>query len=200
MFHIPDALEAIRDRRSIRRFADRPVPRELIEELLAHTALAPSAKNAQPWRLMVLQGEHAHELARRMQRRADELVEVGGDTGSLAWSAQVVAQAPVTVVVFNAAPPPEIPAEFHDAYEFVMLQSTGGAIQTMLLAAQALGLGSLWICDVLYLANEIGAWLGRPDDTLVAAVSLGYADEAPRARPRRPWQEITEWLGDVPEA
>lgn len=75
-----------------------------------------------------------------------------------------------------------------------MLQSTGAAIQTMLLAAQDLGLGSLWICDVLYASTEILAWLGHPRDTLVAAVSLGYADEEPPARPRRPWQEVTEWL------
>ncbi|MCK4374337.1 MAG: nitroreductase family protein, partial [Candidatus Brocadiae bacterium] len=73
--------------------------------------------------------------------------------------------------------------------------SIGGAIQTMLLAAQEVGLGTLWICDVFYAYEELRAWLGRGDQ-MVAAVSLGYADEAPGPRPRRPWQEVTEWLGD----
>jgi nitroreductase len=199
MHHDSDTLRDIRDRRSIRRFQKRPVPREWIEEMLAHTVQAPSAKNSQTWRFIVLEGDSAAELARMMQRRADEMADLGEESGSLAWTAQVVAQAPVTIVVFNAAAPPEIPAEYHDDYQFVMLQSTGGAIQTMLLAAQALGLGSLWICDILYVEDEVRQWLGHPDDVLVAAVSLGYADEAPRARPRRPWQEITEWLGDAAE-
>ncbi len=193
MSQIPDALEVIRERRSIRRFQDRPVPRELIEEILDLTVQAPSAKNSQPWRFVVLEGARCAELARRMQHRASALADQGEDSGSLAWSAQVVAQAPVTIMVFNAAAPPEIPVEFHNDYQFVMTQSTGGAIQTMLLAAQALGLGSLWICDVLYLVEEIGSWLGHPEDVLIAAVSLGYADETPRARPRRPWREVTEW-------
>ncbi len=80
-----------------------------------------------------------------------------------------------------------------------MLQSIGGAIQTMLLAAQVLGVGSLWICDVLYCEDEINACFGHGADTLVAAVSLGYAAESPRARPRRPWQEVTEWQGAAQE-
>jgi F420 biosynthesis protein FbiB-like protein len=192
-----DALQIIRERRSIRRFQARPVSPELIEEILDLTVQAPSAKNAQPWRFVVLEGERAAELASRMQRKAEKLASLNADSGSLAWSAQVVAQAPVTIMVFNVGAPSEIPVEFHDDYQFVMTQSTGGAIQTMLLAAQALGLGSLWICDVLYIYDEIRHWLGHPEDVLIAAVSLGYADEAPRARPRRPWQEVTEWDGDL---
>lgn len=191
----PDALRVIRERRSIRRFQEQPVPHALIAQILELTVQAPSAKNAQPWRFVVLEGERAAELAQRMQRRAQELAELGEDAGSLAWSAQVVAHAPVTIVVFNAAPPADIPPEFHDDYQFVMTQSTGGAIQTMLLAAQALGLGSLWICDILYVGDEVAKWLNHPDDRLIAAVSLGYADEAPRARPRRPWHELTAWEG-----
>ena len=74
-----------------------------------------------------------------------------------------------------------------------MLQSTGGAIQTMLLAAHDLGLGALWICDILYAEREVKEWLGREEQTLVACVTLGYAAESPQARPRRPWQEVTEW-------
>ena len=81
-----------------------------------------------------------------------------------------------------------------DAWDLVMLQSTGAAIQDMLLAATDLGIGSLWICDVLYARCEVLEWLGHPDDTLVAAVTLGYVSgEVPGPRPRRPWQEVTEW-------
>ncbi|MHB1318812.1 MAG: nitroreductase family protein [Anaerolineae bacterium] len=190
-----DTLQAIADRRSIRRFRAEPVSRETLEEILAATVRAPSAKNQQPWRFVVLEGEAALGLAQIMKQAATVLVQDGKDIGSLAWTAAVVEQAPVTILVYDAAPPAEIPAQFHDDYRFVMLQSIGGAIQTMLLAAQALGLGSLWICDVLYCEDEINTWIGNSAGKLVAAVSLGRADEAPRARPRRPWQEVTEGKG-----
>lgn len=189
-----NTLEAIAARRSIRRYQDRPIAREVVERVLAATVQAPSAKNQQPWRFVVLEGRLGDGLVEIMRQQAARLKELGIDIGSLEWSANVIAQAPVTIVVLNAPPPPEVPAEAHDDYDHVMVQSTGGAIQTMLLAATELGLGSLWICDILYAAREILEWLGRPGHVLIGAVSLGYAAEAPAARPRRPWQEVTEWV------
>jgi nitroreductase len=190
-----NTLDAVATRRSIRRFESRPVPRTLIEQVLAATAQAPSAKNAQAWRFVALQGESHQELVRIMQARANALKEVGLNIGSLEWTARSMSAATVTIVVFNVAPPPDIPEETHAAWNHVMLQSTGGAIQTMLLAAHDLGLGALWICDILYAACKVRQWLGREGESLVACVTLGYAAESPGARPRRPWQELTEWRG-----
>ena len=190
-----NTLDAIYARRSIRRFQDRPVPREVIERLLEATIKAPSAKNGQPWRLVVLQGEEHRKLALSMDEQASTLEADGVDIGSLRWTARAMLPAPVTVLFFMAAPPEQIPPDHHEGWRFVMLQSVGGAIQTMLLAATDLGIGSLWICDVLYCLDQVHKRVGHADDTLVAAVTLGYADEAPDARPRRPWQELTEWLG-----
>lgn len=189
-----NTFEAIARRRSIRRFQERPIPPELIEQVLAATVLAPSAKNAQPWRFIVVEQPKRDELIHIMRQKAEYLKTETINPGSLEWTTRVMAQAPVTIFILNACPPPEISPISHKDWDFVMLQSTGAAIQTMLLAAQDFGLGSLWICDVLYASIEILAWLGHPRDTLVAAVSLGYADEEPPARPRRPWQEVTEWL------
>ena len=190
-----EVLEAIDARRSIRRFQSRPIPRETLERLLEATIQAPSAKNVQPWRLVVLEGAEHAKLAAMMLEQANRLKALGEDIGSLEWTARAMAPAPLTVVWFNTAPPPEVPAEAHDDWRWVMLQSTGGAIQTMLLAAAGLGLGSLWICDILYVADEVKAWLGREQDDLVACVTLGYADEAPGPRPRKPWRAVTEWRG-----
>jgi nitroreductase len=188
-------MEAILGRRSIRRFEARPIPHETLERLLEAVRQAPSAKNAQPWRLVVVQGAAQAELVRIMAEQADRLEGMGVDIGSLCWTAKAMAPAPATVLFYHAAPPPEVPEEAHGDYAFVMLQSTGAAIQNLLLAALDEGLGSLWICDVLYCANEINAWLGREEQTLVAAVTLGYAAEAPDPRPRRPLAEMVEWRG-----
>jgi len=73
------------------------------------------------------------------------------------------------------------------------IQSIGAAIQNMLLAAQELGLGSLWICDVFIAYEELCHWLGETGE-LIAAVSFGYADESPPARPRKPMREVVREL------
>jgi len=188
-----NTLQAIADRRSIRKFDPRPVPHELVERVIAAAHQAPSAKNGQPWRFVALEGEQHLKLAHLMRDRAAALKAAGEEIGSLAWTAHAMENASATVVVFHRPPPAEVPAQFHDDWQFVMLQSTGAAIQNMLLAALDLGLGSLWICDILYCADEVKEWLGKGDHTLIACVTLGYPAEAPAARPRLPLDQVVEW-------
>ena len=63
----------------------------------------------------------------------------------------------------------------------------------MLLAALDLGLGSLWICDVLYAYDDLCDWL-KQEHQMIAAISFGYPDEQPGPRPRKPVSEVTTWL------
>jgi len=168
------------------------VPRELVEKVLAAAILAPSAKNRQSWRFVVLEGAAREKLARLMVDGAGKLEARGETTGSCRNSARIVSQAPVTILVFNAAYEHAGLIFDHLTYNAPDIQSIGGMVQTMLLAAVDLGLGSLWICDILYAYPLIRDWLGCRLE-MVTAVSLGYPDEAPPPRPRTPWQQITEW-------
>jgi nitroreductase len=163
-----------------------------VEKVLAAAILAPSAKNRQPWRFVVLEGAARDKLARLMAEGADSVEARGGKTGSCRNSARIVSLAPVTILMFNSAYTHENLIFDHATYNAPDIQSIGAMVQTMLLAAEDLGLGSLWICDILYAYPLIRDWLGRREE-MVTAVSLGYPDEAPPARPRTPWQEITEW-------
>jgi nitroreductase len=187
-----DTVETIAQRRSIRKFLDDPVPRESLEKILETAILAPSAKNRQPWRFVVLEGDARSHLAELMLGGARAAVARGESAGSCEGSARVVAQAPVTVLVFNAEHRHQGLIFDQGVYNAPDIQSIGGMVQTMLLAAQDLGLGSLWICDVLFAYPQIRDWLGR-DEELVTAVSLGYAAEAPPPRPRMSVDDVTEW-------
>ena len=100
-------------------------------------------------------------------------------------------KAPVTIFIFN--PYAENTEEYGHNSNVVDVQSTGAAIQNMLLAAQDLGIGTLWICDVFYAYRELCEWLGETHE-MIAAVSFGYPDELPNARPRKPVEEVTKWL------
>jgi nitroreductase len=188
-----DIRDAIANRRSIRRFKPDPVPRELLEQLLEAATLAPSGKNRQPWSFVVVQGEKRLEMVRVMRGGMEKVRGAGGDLGSSEGTANCMEQAPATVFILNPhRPMGDSPDEWFTG-DVVDVQSIGAAIENLLLAAEGLGLGTLWICDVFYAYPELLAWLGRSEQ-MIAAVSVGYADEKPEARPRKPWQEITTWL------
>jgi nitroreductase len=187
--------EAIAARRSIRRFKPEPIPEEALGAILLAATQAPSAKNKQPWRFIVVQGEARAEMVDVMCQGIDRIVAQGEGVGSAEGSARIMAEAPVTVFVFNPAGlRPWLTRSVDQMFtDLVDIQSIGAAIQNMLLAALDLGIGSLWICDVFYAYEELCDWLGQSGQ-MIAAVSFGYADESPPARPRRPVAQVTrEW-------
>ncbi|WP_046728817.1 nitroreductase [Streptomyces humi] len=71
-----DVYEAVDSRRAVRAFSDRPVPREVLERVLAAAGRAPSSGNLQPWQVYVVSGEPLAELKRRATARA-----LAGDPG-----------------------------------------------------------------------------------------------------------------------
>ena len=188
-----EIFEAIEGRRSIRRFEDKPVLQDLLDRVLTAATLAPSGKNRQPWKFYVVQGDKRSEMVAEMEKGIRRLEDLGISTGSAKYSMSVMAQAPVSIFVFN--PESKHPLLKRDTLETYMdlvdIQSVGAAIQNMLLAAYDLGLGSLWICDVFFAYEEFCEWLGEKGE-LIAAVSFGYPAQAPNARPRKPIDEVTE--------
>lgn len=189
-----NTLEAIAARRSIRRFKDIPVPDDMVKAILNAAIQAPSGKNRQPWHFVVVRQDRRAEMVRIMAEAVARCEARGIDIGSSKWTAHSMEQAAVTIFVFNpdAGHTPGRPF-WEEPIDIVDIQSVGAAIQNMLLAAQELGLGTLWICDVFCAYDELCAWLGQTHQ-LVAAVSLGYADESPAARPRKPLEQVTTWL------
>jgi len=187
--------EAIAARRSIRNYQDTLVSEDVIRKVIEAGTLAPSGKNRQPWRFYVIQGEKRTELFETMKAGLERLRAQGVGLGSSPWSAKIMLQAPVTLLVFNGLE--ETVDRKYDLTDmftnWVDVQSIGAAIQNMLLQAQALGLGSLWICDIYFAYPELCAWLGETHQ-MIAAVALGYPAEAPDARPRKPVDAVTTWL------
>ena len=196
-------IPAIYDRRSIRRFLDAPISREDIEEVIQSGMRAPSAKNRQPWRFIVVQGREKEEMLdafRRGIRREKDgeafLPQSREHIAGAEHTAEVMAEAPVILLVIDALGKSILAGQTPEerVSEICDVQSIGAAIQNMLLTAEDKGIGSLWICDIFFAYPELSRWLDR-EGGLVAAVALGLPNEAPGARPRRSFQEIVEWRG-----
>jgi nitroreductase len=190
-----NTFEVIETRKSIRKYKPDPLPQDVLEKILKAATLAPSGKNKQPWKFYIVRGDKRAEMVAEMQKGMDRLGGQGINTGSARFSIRVMAEAPVTILVFNpTGKHPLLKRDVLETYSDVVdIQSIGAAIQNMLLAATELGVGSLWICDVFFGYEELCAWLGE-EGQMIAAVSLGYSDQKPRPRPRKPVNEVTEYV------
>lgn len=193
-------LPEIVDRRSIRAYLPTPVSKEDVETVLWAGALAPSAKNRQPWRFTVTAGAgKAAALAAMAQGLAEEerrplLPESAPFLSGARRTLAVMEQAPVVVFVTDplARDPRQALTADERVFELCSAQSLGACIENMSLQATALGLGSLWICDTYFAYDALNGWLGGPG-ALAAAVALGYAAESPPPRPREMLESLTRW-------
>ena len=194
-------IREIHERRSIRRFQNRPVDKSDVIEILQSAIKAPSSKNRQPWRYIVVQNDAKHEMLAAFRRGIAReeagralLPESKRHLSGAKYSVQIMEQAPVIVLAVNplgrdmlAALTPE-----ERIYEVCNMQSIGASIQNLLLAATEKGLGSLWICDIFFAHAELREWL-NVEGALIAAVALGYPDESPAERPRKNLESVVEW-------
>jgi nitroreductase len=190
-----DTIEAINQRRSIRKFKNTPLADEIIEKVLHTATQAPSGKNSQPWYFIVVKEDKRPEMIRVMQEGIDKWAAQGIESGSTKWTIRVMEQAPVTIFVFNTSET-NIQKEknfIQTLHNSVDVQSIGAAIQNLLLAAHHYGLGTLWICDIFFAYHELCAWFGE-NHQMIAAISIGYPNEQPAARPRKILSQVVRWL------
>ncbi len=172
-----DIFQAIRDRRSIRKYKEIPVEREKIAQMLDAARLAPSWKNMQCWRFLVLED----------QARREALLSAFPDDNP---GKKAIAQAPVVIVV--CADVAESGVENGIAY---YIADAAIAFEHLCLTAHALGLGTCWMG--WYDEAAIISALGIPGGHRVVGVTpLGYPDQEPKPRPRKALTDIAffnEW-------
>ncbi len=163
-----DVFEAIKTRRSIRKYRPELVPEEKLEMILEAARLAPSAGNRQPWRFVVVQNVD----------RKKALAEVANNQAFLKDAAAIIV----------AVGDPEASARWYE-------KDTMIALEHMVLAATALGYGTCWIGafdeDAAKRLLRIPAKM-----KVVAILPIGVSSEKPAPKPRKELSEIffkEEW-------
>ncbi|MBO6265750.1 MAG: nitroreductase family protein, partial [Acidaminococcaceae bacterium] len=166
-------------------------------------------KNRQPWHFTVVRGDAKEELAQVMERglnleiKAHEpfLPDSMKFINGAFTSVNVMREAPVVVLVSNDRGRCTDFAENLSVDERVAelcnVQSVAAAVENMLLAAQEMGIGSLWICDVFFAYPELSEWMEKKNlshGMLVAALAFGYGDEAPKARTRKSLHDVVTFI------
>lgn len=180
-------LEAIKSRRAIRSYEDKPVPESAIQTMLEAAIYAPSAINIQPWKFTIVTNKA--EMKRLSDLAKPALIRALPDVGD---EGLVNLKRRLSDPNYNI---------FYDAPLLVFVSGAKGrytiydcsmAAQNMMLAAYSLGIGSCWIGTAVAIANDpkIKAQLGVPEDHDVhAAIIFGFPKGGfPKAPEKRPAQ------------
>lgn len=165
-----DIFEAIRGRRSIRKYKSEPIPDELIEKILEAGRWAPTGGNIQPWKFIVVKDQKILNMVRKI-------------------SPGYLGVTPLAIVVCS---------DRQKAYtlggklgrDYLSIADCSMAVENMLLAAHALGLGSCPVKSFSHVAlKEILDIPEGIEPELI--VIIGYPDERPPPPPRLPLKEVS---------
>jgi nitroreductase len=161
-----DVFEAIFTRRSIRKFTGEPVSADELHTILRAGSYAPSAHNYQPWHFLVVQD------AAVLADLTEELPH-----------SKMLAAAGCGIIVCGDSQRQWIPG--------FLMEDCAAAAENMLLAAHGLGLGAVWLGEILKNAEGVRAALSvSAEHELMAVVALGRPGPGKPASSRKPLAEL----------
>jgi nitroreductase len=214
-----DVFEAMHTARAMRRFKPDPVPEALITRILDAAIRAPSAGNAQNWAFVVVRDPEQRRKLGAVYRKASDIASAMYaargrpphlseaqfrrmmTSGSFLWDH--MAEAPVILVPCQTEPrlpapealPPDIRARLAEEQRYVERirgASIYPAVQNVILACRALGLGTTITTNHIRCEDEVKAVLGVPDDVQTfALMPIGYPLDPFGPVARRPVAEVT---------
>jgi len=163
-------MEAIRERRSVRAYQDRPVPHEVLLRVLEAARLAPSAANRQLRKFVVVREPAARAALAEAANRQ-----------------RFVAEAPVVIAGVGLAPERKMSCDIPSDPVDVAI-----ALDHLSLAAVEEGLGTCWIGA--FDQAQVKRLLGIPDTAdVIELMTLGYPADQPRPKNRKPLEELVAW-------
>ncbi len=159
-----NALKVLKERRSIRKFQEKEIPKEIIEDIIDCGRLSATAINIQPWEFVIVTYSDT-------RKKIADITDYG----------KFIKNAPVCIVVFCK-----------DTKYY--LEDGSAATENILLAAKAYGLGSCWVAgDKKRYAEDIRKLLGVPEGyKLVSLIAIGYPAESPHPV-KRSLEEVIHW-------
>ncbi|MGD0816909.1 MAG: nitroreductase family protein [Methanomassiliicoccales archaeon] len=158
-----DVMTAIKNRRSIRKYIAKEIPQDVLLQVLEAARLAPSGANRQPFHLIVITDPEKKK-----------------DLVPLCKNQHFVEEAAVFI------------AGVDDPLQKWSRVDLSIALDQLSLAALEEGLGTCWVGA--FDQEKLAAYLGVPKDRVITVcMSLGYPDESPEARSRKPMNELTYW-------
>jgi nitroreductase len=188
-----DVFQAMKDRRSCRRFSHEPVGREAMDRILEAATWAPSPLNAQPWEFIVIQNQ---ALKEKIFAEADRCRQWALETSGWKWLGKYAVDflKDVPVIIAVVGDPKKSGMDMFQEEGTVGYQhACAAAIQNTILAAHALGLSTLWF--TLFDRKAMQGILDIDDDKKpLALICVGKAEGEIPPVPRKDWKDKTRYL------
>lgn len=187
-----DVFTAITTRRSIGVVKPDPVPTELINKILEAGTWAPAHHGTEPWRFFVLTGEARNRLGQTLSSILEKTLEDPESEESKKRLEKVGKQPFRAPVIIAVGVEPTINEKVLINEEYAAVNA---AIQNMLLATHALGLGAVWRTGKVCYSQEIKQLFGLSDNgEMLGFIYIGYPDMKEKEGKRSHYSEVTKWL------
>lgn len=200
--------KVVEGRRSIRQFLDDPVPENDIKQIIELATIAPSAGNKQDWHFIAITNpELKNNMKETLQKKLISLARNAGKENPERYgyhqTSILFADAPLALVVLTKPYRSKIDdmlsacgyAEAEIDYMRMRpdLQTIGGAIQTLLLAAYTLNYGSCWMAAPNVARHELEQLLEiSPPWSIAAIIAIGRPAKEPGQRKLKPLSEVLD--------
>ncbi len=165
-----DAIECLKSRRSVRKFKKQQVPRDLILEILECGRWAPSGVNYQPWKIFVVSNPE-------FKRKLAKCTKYSG----------IINNCPSVFLIY---------LDKSIEYDYTkQIQSIGAIFENILLSIHALGLGGVWIGEILNQKDEVDKLLDINDPKLefMGAIPFGYSEGIGKSS-RKSLKSFVSWI------
>ncbi|MGD8188396.1 nitroreductase family protein [Brevibacillus ginsengisoli] len=189
-----DVIEAIRTRRSIGKVKSDPVDQQVIETLLEAATWAPNHRHTEPWKFFVMTGEGRRKLGEGYAAvTRDEMDDPTSEENQKRLEKEVEKAFRAPLVITVAV----VPSDHPDVLLLEERAAVNAAIQNMLLAAHALGLGAIWRTGKPAYHPIMKQQFGlRDQDEILGFIYIGYPDMPSPKGKRKAYTEKTVWINE----
>lgn len=197
-----DILELIKKRASIRKYQDKPIPKEILDKIIEAGIWGPSVPSflrIQPWLFIVVTNKDTILRISTIVMEKSKQSTIGVNI-LLHTASDIIKNASAIIVVYNSKDLDKMKSKFKVIYsKFAKIVKTAqlcaisAAIQNMLLCAEVLGIGSCWLDTPLFCKKEINKFL-KSSDVLVGVLTFGYPAETGKRAQRKPFEEAVRYI------
>nr|WP_195948446.1 nitroreductase family protein [Paraclostridium bifermentans] len=175
-------MKEIKNRRSIRRYKSLGVEESKIQKILESAMLAPSGSNTQPWNFIIVKAEDTKQKLAKVNHNQDWMMSA---PIMIVCVADIESRIEDTTGIYLDELSPQFELK-------QIIRDTSIAIEHMVLQSEYLGLGTCW--TAWFKQDDVRPILNIPNDKFVVCIlTIGYANETPKQRPRRSLEQMVRY-------
>lgn len=193
-----EIFKLIKERRTIRKYKDRAIPKKIINKIVKAGVWGPSVIIFQPWKFVVIENMNIRDKIHDALEDNSKKLDMAGRI-VLNPTKMAIKNSKFLIAVYNSGDFIKFTSRFSKIYtkatRISEISAISAAIQNMILTAASLGIGSCWLDTPLLYEQKLNKIFGiKSCDELVAILTFGYADEKGKRAPRKPLSKMIKYL------